>query len=90
MLPTPVLATAGVSLTTVNGRVGAMSVASRQEGAYPVEEQRFLDLAADRVERIQGEARVLKHEAYAGTAHTVPLAVVKGQEIGSAEIEALG
>ncbi len=38
-----------VPLTTVNARVGAMSVASRREGAYPEEERRFLSVVADQV-----------------------------------------
>jgi len=44
-----IVALCAVPLTTVNGRVGAMSVASRREGAYPVEEQRFLTVVADEV-----------------------------------------
>ncbi len=38
-----------VPLTTVNARLGAMSVASRRDGAYPEEEQRFLAVVADQV-----------------------------------------
>jgi formate hydrogenlyase transcriptional activator len=38
-----------VPLTTVNARLGAMSLASRRDGAYPEEEQRFLSVVADQV-----------------------------------------
>ncbi len=38
-----------VPLTTVNARLGAMSVASRREGAYPGEELKFLSVVADQV-----------------------------------------
>lgn len=38
-----------VPLTTANARLGAMSVLSRREGAYPGEEREFLSVVADQV-----------------------------------------
>jgi formate hydrogenlyase transcriptional activator len=38
-----------IPLTTVNARVGAMSVVSRREGAYPGEEVQFLAVVADQI-----------------------------------------
>ena len=44
-----ILSVCAVPLTTVNARIGALSVASRREGAYPEEEQRFLTVVADQL-----------------------------------------
>ena len=81
-----ILAVCAVPLTTVAARVGAMSVASRQEGAYPEEEQRFLSVVADQVAlAIDGAASFerlrVAHERLARSSERLKLVLDVGNSV---------